>query len=265
MRRATPTSPAWELIRELAPDVALLQEVDGTPEFVSNTYQVVLAHPTGKAGRPQRFSTAILVRGTLEQPIHLASPWQWVNRELVFFRGNLLAHQVTLEAGGEYRLLSVYSPAWPVNPKRLTGVDVDAVKLHHSSKLWVTELVWAALLDARIDEQPPWIIGGDFNTSETFDYLWPGGPHGNLEVLERMRALGLTECLRHKNGGPLPTFRNPRDGKLIHQIDHLFVPNRVATSLLSCTTADRNRVFGPSLSDHLPIVAEFADPDRVAA
>ena len=38
-----------------------------------------------------------------------------------------------------------------------------------------------------------------------------------------MNALGLTECLRAHNGQLTPTFKNSRRGKIIHQLDHLFV------------------------------------------
>jgi endonuclease/exonuclease/phosphatase family metal-dependent hydrolase len=78
-----------------------------------------------------------------------------------------------------------------------------------------------------------------------------------------MRDLGLRECLRHCNGALVPTFRNPRDGRIVHQIDHLFVSESLAARLVSCITADHARVFDASLSDHLPILADFSDLDSV--
>ena len=102
-----------------------------------------------------------------------------------------------------------------------------------------------------------WIVGGDFNSSETFDYLWKGGPHGNREILERMNDLGLTECLKGYNGELIPTFRNPRNGKIIHQLDHLFISDGLRSSLERCVTGDASRVFGESLSDHLPVIGDF--------
>lgn len=156
-------------------------------------------------------------------------------------------------------MLSAYSPAWPVDQARLRGVDVGPVKLAQNPDVWVTELLWAALLNARDDDaQVPWVIGGDLNASETFDDMWVGGPRGNRELLDRMAALGLKECLRESNGRLVPTFRNARDGRIVHQVDHLFVSKTLASKIIACNVAEPARVLEASLSDHLPIVAEFS-------
>ncbi len=253
-----PTSAAWELLNEISPDLALLQEVGGLPQSISDQYDVVIHRAAGNF-QPQRFSTAILARGTVGPPIPLSSPWDWVSREFEHFKGNLLAHHVSVR-GHEYRVLSVYSPAWPVDPERLRGVDVEPVKLKLNPKVWVTELLWAALLDSYDADHPlPWVVGGDLNASETFDTMWAGGPRGNREILDRMQDLGLLECLRHWNGRLVPTFRNPRDGRIVHQMDHLFVSESMVARLVSCTTEEHTRVFDASLSDHLPIIADFAE------
>lgn len=260
VRRATSRSALWELFTDISPDLALLQEVVGLPKAVADQYQVVMSVAAGKRS-PQRFSTAILVRGaagTIRTRIRLSSRWDWVNQELHRFAGNLLAYGVVI-GDREYRVLSAYSPAWPIDEERLREIDVEPVKLRLNPKVWVTELMWAALLDSCDPTDPaPWVIGGDLNSSETFDYMWRGGPHGNLEILDRMRDLGLVECLRHFNGALVPTFRNSRGGRVIHQLDHLFVSASLGTRLVSCTTAAHARVFDSSLSDHLPIIAEFA-------
>jgi hypothetical protein len=197
----------------------------------------------------------ILARGNIGLPIPLSSRWDWANRELEHFGGNLVAYRLSV-GGADYRVISVYSPAWPVDPLRLEGIDVEAVKLKLNPKVWVTELLWAALLDTAVGE-PPWIVGGDLNSSVTFDFVW-GKPRGNQEIQDRMSALGFTECLRKSQGQLVPTFRTPRGGKVIHQMDHLFVSSGKASSLTSCTVGDSARVFAGSLSDHLPIVADFS-------
>ena len=73
-----------------------------------------------------------------------------------------------------------------------------------------------------------------------------------------MRALGLTECLRHCQKGLTPTFRHA-NGSCVHQMDHLFVTKAVAGRLIGCETGSQDRVFGEGLSDHLPVVARFAE------
>ena len=41
--------------------------------------------------------------------------------------------------------------------------------------------------------------------------------------MDRMNALGLTEALRSKAGKLVPTFRNPKGGKIIRQLDHHYL------------------------------------------
>ena len=42
--------------------------------------------------------------------------------------------------------------------------------------------------------EEPFIVAGDLNSSETFDYLWHGDPSGNREIMDRMNALGFYDC-----------------------------------------------------------------------
>jgi exonuclease III len=241
---------------ELSPDLALLQEVIAVPRNIGKKYDIAMHRAAWrKPGESQRFSTAILVRGTIGAAIPLTAEWEWVNRELEHFKGNLLAHHVTVGAQ-PFRVMSVYSPAWPIDPERLREVDVEPVKLKLNPDVWVTELLWAALRGCSGSAEPSWIVGGDLNASETFDQR-PSGPRGNREILDRMEALGFFECLRQAQGKLVPTFRNPSNGQIIHQMDHLFASKSMANQLISCDAGDKARVFGSSLSDHLPIVANF--------
>jgi endonuclease/exonuclease/phosphatase family metal-dependent hydrolase len=136
-------------------------------------------------------------------------------------------------------------------------VDVLSVKLKLNDDVWGTEILWSALKNRSISNDNNWVIGGDFNSSETFDYLWKGGARGNREIIERMNNLGLKECLRSFNGELTPTFRNPKGGNVIHQMDHLYVSEEIFTTLSHCATGDSKRIFDQSLSDHLPIIADF--------
>jgi endonuclease/exonuclease/phosphatase family metal-dependent hydrolase len=243
------------LFEEISPDVALLQEVGRIPITVATEYQTAMRKAAGN-----RFNTAILARGTIGPAVFLTSAWEWVNREIENFRGVLVAHNVTV-GGRQIRVMSVYSPAWPVERTRLREVDVTPVKLTSNPDVWVTELRSASLRDCSDSTEPPWIVGGDLNASETFD-MRPSGPRGNPEILDRIEALDFTECLGRAQGALVPTFRNPRNGQIVHQINHLFVSNSIAASMVSCSAGDQVRVFGSSLSDHLPIVADFNDGHR---
>jgi len=152
--------------------------------------------------------------------------------------------------------ISVYSPAWPIDRKRLEGIDTSTVKLTQNPDVWLADLLWHCLSLRDLEGEGGWVVGGDFNLSETFD-SWNKKPRGNLEYLNRMVDLGLTECLREHNGGLVPTFRNPGDGKVKHQMDHLFVTGNLRSRLRSCLVGPAT-VFDAGLSDHLPIVATFS-------
>jgi exonuclease III len=114
-----------------------------------------------------------------------------------------------------------------------------------------------------------WVVGGDFNRSETFDPEWrrKNGKKwlripGSAQMLRRMRELGFTECLRKSEQDPIvPTFRHNRTKMIDHQIDHLFVSNNLMPTLQECKIGDQKIIFDEKrfLSDHLPIIAEFSE------
>ena len=122
--------------------------------------------------------------------------------------------------------------------------------------VWCTEILWSLLTHSMGRHSGPWLVGGDFNSSETFD-AWRTGGRGNRQIIERMNALGLTDCLRSHHGRLVPTFRNPRGGKIIHQIDHLYVSEPLLGSLRSADVGPSDIIFDQRLSDHLPIIADF--------
>ncbi len=74
-----------------------------------------------------------------------------------------------------------------------------------------------------------------------------------------MNALGFYDCLRTFQGRLTPTFRSPRGGLVVHQLDHLYMTGALLGRLVGCDVGSAERVFGsiPMLSDHLPIVADF--------
>jgi exonuclease III len=160
--------------------------------------------------------------------------------------------------------VSVYSPAWPVSENRLAGIDVTLVKLKFNPKVWATEIIWSALKN-RISNDEQWVVGGDYNTSETFDKEWQDKngikfglrSSGNKEILDRMYEIGFKECLREYNGKIVPTFKNARANRIFHQMDHLFVTNNLFPRLRRCDVGERSEIFDKNLSDHLPIIADF--------
>ncbi len=194
------------------------------------------------------------------EDLALPAPDAWVARELEDHRTCLTVKHVTLPNGMGLKVISVYSPAVRIDPARLIGVDTRGIQLTQNRHLWMSDLLWASLQTMSFGDDELLVVAGDFNSSETFD---SPKPRGNREFMERMNALCLTECLRSFNGRLTPTFRTPRGGFVVHQLDHLYVTEALRKRLAWCGVGSAQRVFAstPSLSDHLPIVADFTLPD----
>ena len=258
-------SAVWKLLLELQPDLILLQEVGGIPEEIEKVFNVLSKLAIHKTGKLQKFSTAVLTKGEILREISLKSEYEWVNRELEFFKGNFISCVVKPRDQEPVNVVSVYSPAWPVDKDRLKGVDVSPVKLKLNPKVWPTEIIWSALKNT-ISNNEEWIVGGDYNISETFDKEWQDRngvkfairSSGNKEILDRMYEVGFTECLRKYTNEIIPTFRHSNK-EIAHQIDHLFVTSDLYSRLKNCTVGDQSIMFGKLLSDHLPIIAVFSD------
>jgi len=255
-RRAAIGSAVWDYLLELVPDVALLQEVVAVPQHVGHQYACLLQRAKGKSGSTQSFGTALLVKGRFGEPLDLPAPATWISAELERFAGNLVACQLLPNRGPAIKAISVHSPAWHLDRERLSSIDVAGVRLTQNPDVWLADILWASLQHLRPAPQDHWIVAGDFNLSETFDF-GRGGPRGNREYLDRMEAIGLVECLRRARGALTPTYRNTGVGAIVHQLDHLFTTDALTQRLVACDVAPRNRVLDANLSDHLPIVADF--------
>ena len=166
-----------------------------------------------------------------------------------------MACQVIDDAGARFHVVSVHSPAWPVPKKVVERVDLSGVKLENNPDLWFTELLWSLLRNANIVGDTNWIVGGDFNSSVKFDFP---KDRGNREIVARLNALGLTDCLSNFNKAAVPTFQSPR--KVVqHQLDYCYVNAPMLERLAQARVLSREEVFDrvPRLSDHLPILCEF--------
>jgi len=164
-------SLVWEFLLEMNPDIILLQEVGSIPQKIESIYDIFSRAAINKTGKPQKFNTAVLTKGKILREIPLSSEFEWVNRELDFIKGNLISCLIQLPNQETMNAVSVYSPAWPVDKVRLSGIDVSQVKLKLNPEVWVTEIIWSALKTI-VSGKETWIVGGDYNSSETFDRDW---------------------------------------------------------------------------------------------
>jgi hypothetical protein len=134
-------SAVWDVLLNFHPDIVLLQEVGAFPAQLADTFDIVSRPAIYKTGKPQRFSTAVLVRGKVLGEVALLSEVGWVNHELEFFKGNLISCRVQPKDHQPMIAISVYSPAWPVGRERLKEVDVSQVKTKVNPDVWVTDIV----------------------------------------------------------------------------------------------------------------------------
>ena len=243
-----------EHLQELSPDIMLLQEVSSFPNWIENNYIYKYEKSSTKNNVKQIFGNLLAHNAKNMQEIELTTELAWVNKELKRFKGNLFSYNIKLNSN-TLHLISVYSPAWPLNSDLLKQEQIGSVKLTQNRELWLADLLWYAL-KCNINPTEYYIIGGDFNLSTTFD-SWEKNPRGNQEYLDRMRDIGLIECLKEYNGRLTPTFRNTNNGRMLHQIDHLFVTPKLYVKIKDCHVGDESVIFGNKLSDHLPIIADF--------
>ena len=72
-----------------------------------------------------------------------------------------------------------------------------------------------------------------------------------------MQALGFVECLAGYEMKLIPTYKNAKNGKIIHQLDHVYATANLYKAMSKAYVIDDSNVFENSLSDHLPIVADY--------
>jgi exonuclease III len=268
MRRAGNSHPAWDVLLDMNPDIALLQEIGEMPQAVEIKYKKISKFAAKKQGGDQNFSTAVLFKGDIVEEISLSSKLEWVNPILKFFEGNFIGCIVQLKAFDKpINVFSIYSPAWSVDQSsmnnQIDGVDLSNIQLKENPMLWPTEIIWLALKE-KIVKDSHWIVGGDYNSSPRFDErkadgsLFPPLYRGTTEVLQRMKDLGFSECLATFNGKSIPTYKNNRSKRVEDQLDHLFATQIFTENLIDCRVGDKN-IFEENISDHLPIIADFGD------
>ena len=227
MRRAKTDSLSWNYFIEIDPDLALLQEVNEIPRSITDQYDYRYLKARKQSGEDQRFGNAVLVKGEIEDDLSLSSEIQWVKDEINFFSGNLLSCVAKPTGQDPIKVVSAYSPAWPMDKKSLEGIDTTGIQLDGNPDVWCTEALWCGLRDTMPKHPGTWIVGGDFNTSVLFDIP---SDRGNRQFLQRLTDLGMTECLSTYQGNPTPTFKHSRSS-IRHQLDYIFVSNELFQDL----------------------------------
>jgi len=240
----------------LEPDIALLSEVNFIPED-SNGYSYAFEFAIGKNRRPRRFKTGMIVKGDIGESFDLLAAQPWVNEALQTFTGNFISKEVRLPGNATLNVISVHMPSWQFPHLDFTDGDVSDVMLPNYGKMFMSELLWAALKETTLKRKGDFIVGGDFNTSE-FIGSTKKQNEANHEVIRRMCRLGFVETVRHINGKSVPTWQAPKKYiPMKHQLDHLYVSGKVRACLRHSFVGDIETYLDPNLSDHLPVIADF--------
>jgi exonuclease III len=254
---ANAKSGVWKYLLETDPDLALLQEVGGIPKPVSDRFEHISKIPVTRTGNPQRFKTCVLTKLPILEELTLQTPNDWAREQAKIFEGNLVCAKLRGADERPLHAVSVYAPAWPIERSKWANIDVAGLKLAANRDIWCTEILWDLLRHTMPSMPSQWIAGGDFNSSETFDFR-AEGDRGNREIMSRLTELGFTEMLRTHHGRLVPTFKNAGSKIIIHQLDHLYVTKPLSNQLLHCEVGDEDRIIWKGLSDHLPVIAHFA-------
>lgn len=99
--------------------------------------------------------------------------------------GWIACGHVDLPRLGLTLVASVHSPAYPVEPARLAGIDVTGMKLKKNPDLWFTDILFHSLR-AQLGQRL--LVGGDFNASRLLDQTL--GERGNNEFFNRIANEG---------------------------------------------------------------------------
>lgn len=137
------------------------------------------------------------------------------------------------------------------------GLGLTAFVTHLDHAFEGTRLLQLREVLRRMARREPHFLVGDFNT--------PGflGPHARRllpPVLRMLRAAGYQDAFHTVGEGPGRTF--PAHSPLV-RIDFLFLPLRWAQGLRSARTVNDDRIH--HVSDHRPLLVEWAWPERPAA
>lgn len=117
----------------------------------------------------------------------------------------------------------------------------------------MADLVFAGL--ERLVKGKRFIIGGDWNNSRMFDMTMrkPGQPPISTAFFTRAQDAGWFECHGSKNEEQ--SFTGDK-AQRPYQLDHVFCDAKTAEKMRDCSV--RLDWLARELSDHAPVVAEFA-------
>jgi endonuclease/exonuclease/phosphatase family metal-dependent hydrolase len=212
---------AWDLIRLIAPDLALLQEapVGVLENAASRGWRTRLWTPAWPSGT---WGSAVLA-----QSLKLEPKWEDSSR------GAVLLAEGQIHGMGVVSVASVHARV-----DRARGLVAPALR--------------ETFAELRARLLPTFIVGGDLNTARRAALLGPA--NGQKEFWENLETWGFREPLP-ADGEKQSFWREGSRGAL--QDDHIFVDAGTSMRAKPCVVQDTPEIR--RLSDHGPVVVDLAD------
>ena len=238
----------WHYLAALDPDVALLQEVS-PPEWAKQEWQIHYE----RAYRDRDWGSAVLVKDGLHSwsmnvPDHLRHPKHEGSSVVL----------TEVQAGMEKMIAcSIYASAWKLKEEQLLelagrGVDLETLRYGGVKDIWPLYLIFDEL--GRVLQSHPFVLGGDFNAARLMDqFSYMAG--GNVDFFSRIESSGFHNMLGPFHEGEVRTYF--KENKQPYQLDHMYCDATLLSRLKDCRVVDHPAAV-LDLSDHAPVVAEFA-------
>jgi hypothetical protein len=243
---------AWTALDRLQPDICLLNEAV-VPAGRHGAWSA--SGTIGRDGKRRPWTAAVITKKP-SRPITDARPqWRQSRREVPF----------ECSRPGSWAAASVRSPLGQISAVSLYGLldEFSDASVHRS----LSEV-------SPIIDDPRYanivVLGGDLNTGAQWPQAEQRFNDRDRNVLDRIAAFGLIDCIRAKrsagrligcpcaDGDRCAHVRTRRDGRrpdVPYQTDYLFASPKLVADLISCEVIATDEWF--AISDHAPIVADF--------
>lgn len=235
---------AWDWLKGLAPDLAMLQEVRSElPEWTRDQERWTVVRR-----KAVNFGSLILAKAELGLAESPGEHPRLKGSDVYLATGT-----VTLRDGTSLLVGSVHTPVGRAEGDELGGFDSMEIKRLREPAPSRNDVAYAYYREAARGRQ--FLVSGDWNIARLWDYQYRKPPTHEVDFFDRAEADGWIECyrLRHPEGEGRTWFR---EGDPPYQMDHAFCDPVTAKMLRACDI-DAHPAEDLKLSDHAPLILEF--------
>lgn len=239
---------AWGFLRELDPDIALLQEAVAPAWAVEHWPGTVAArkYPARAGHEDVPWGSAILSR-RMELVPYDPPKGTWLED----LWGSVAVARI--DGPVPLWLASIHSNAYPIQADRLANRPVGELRRCHPKDIWEIEIIAPEI--ETLFAGDAFVVGGDlnsgllFDTKKNYDY--------NARLFRNLAEGGFVD-LRSACGVELEEQTYFKAGKCPYQLDHLFADAETAARATSWRVLPEPATV-EMVSDHAPIEAVFDD------